>query len=784
MPRLLTLGRFELVSDSDATSSIGIQPKRLALLAYLAAAPAGGASMHRRDTLLGLFWPELTQDDARRALRHALHHVRKAAGQEAIVARADDQVGVDPVFLQSDQADFERALADSRHEEALALYQGDFLRGVFVPDASSELENWIDRTRVRLRNGALEAARNTIEKAEAEGRDQDALNAAFRAHEIAPDDQSIIRKLLELMHRAGDKAGALRLYENFARRLQDEVGVSPEPSTVAMYEGLRRAPAMDRPSFAPLIPSVGPKRDDIPLLHADSYSISPTAAPRSRSALIALGVTVILLAVAGIAWTTRNTRGRKENETASIAVLPFEVQSKDTTTAFFADGMTEELGAALSRAGIRVAARSAVAALHAKPGGDAEILKVLGVGLLLHSRVERSRDRFRVWTQLVNGTDGIALWTRTYDTTMTDVFRVQEDLAQAIVREMRPSLGISAVRESSLSARGTNDVAAYESFMKGRYYTDRLDSKRAIEAFKSSIDYDPRFARAWAALGRAYANLSLAGLSGGDSLMVLASQAAGRAVQLDSTIADAYAASGVLLLNQWKFSAAENAFRHAISLEPDDPDNYLEYCSLLFILGRIDESLAEVQKMRELDPLSIGAITVKQYVLLMLGRWNDSRAETRAGLELDSTFIPFYQNAALTEAFAGKTDSALTLFKKGYDLDTRLFGNSSMVSFGYAAVGDWRTVDRLRASMTAGSKGNSPNFIQTINAVVDGNVPRAVDAMQRALDHHEPLFLFVSAACDPMFGPLHSDARYAALMARYGMRPCPVVGTWPIRPRP
>lgn len=787
MPRLLTLGRFELASETASPEPISIQPKRLALLAYLAAASPSGAVMHRRDTLLGLFWPELPQDDARRALRHALHHLRKAVGPEAILTRTDDQVGIDPALIESDRADFERVLGEKNFTAALELYKGDFLRGVFVPEASPQLEDWIERTRLRLRNGAVDAARHAIADAKAEGRDADALSAAFRANEIAPDDEAVLRLLLPLLHSSGDKAAVTRIYENLARRLKEEIGIEPEPETTALYNELRRAPSK---SVLPAPLCAARRIDEI-----DQSADLPKPGDRfepERGTHVALRprfrkmpflVVAGILVLATIAWSTRARFTRATHEVTSIAVLPFEIANKDTAAAFFADGMTEELGAALSRAGIRVAARSSVAALHARPDGDAEIRRLLGVRLVLHSRVERSGQRFRVWTQLVNGDDGIALWTRTYDTTMTDVFRVQEDLAQAIVREMRPSLGSSIVRESSRSARGTGDVAAYDLFMRGRYYTDHLQSERAIDAFKKSIDHDPAFAGAWSALSRAYANLALTGIKSSDSLVVLASQAAGRAVQLDPNLAGAYAATGVVLLNEWKFPAAEAAFKRAIELEPDNPDNYLEYSNELFIEGRMDESLREVQRMRELDPVSIGAIVVKQYVLTMLGRWEEERAETRAGLELDSTFVPLYQNAGVAEAFAGKPDSALALLSKGYKLDPRMFGNAAYAQFGFAVAGRWKDVDRIRADSRSDT-GNSPYFFRAVNAAIDGDVAVAVDAMQKGFDKHEALFLFISAACDPMFDILRSDARYEQILSQYSMHACASVGKWPVSPRP
>ena len=157
MLRLHTLGSFELLEgEPPAVRLIPTQPKRLALLAYLALAQPRGA--HRRDTLLALFWPELSAEEARRALRQALHHLRRAVGEAAIETRADDQVRFQEGTLWCDALAFQAAVAEGRPDEALGLYRNGFLAGVHLPDVSVELEEWIEQTRTRLQATAGEAA--------------------------------------------------------------------------------------------------------------------------------------------------------------------------------------------------------------------------------------------------------------------------------------------------------------------------------------------------------------------------------------------------------------------------------------------------------------------------------------------------------------------------------------------------------------------------------------------------------------------------------------------------
>ena len=150
MSQLITLGRVRLVG-SDGVESAAAQPKRMALLAYLALISAKGAA--RRDALLALFWPELGDEEGRRALRQGLHYLRRTLGEDVFVGEGDE-LRVREATLGCDAVEFERLIEDGHSEQALALYRGDFLDGFHVDDVASEYEEWVERTRARLRRRA------------------------------------------------------------------------------------------------------------------------------------------------------------------------------------------------------------------------------------------------------------------------------------------------------------------------------------------------------------------------------------------------------------------------------------------------------------------------------------------------------------------------------------------------------------------------------------------------------------------------------------------------------
>lgn len=231
-----TLGSIELRGeDGRSNESILRHPKRLSLLAYLCASYPPGR--HRRDTLLALLWPDQDEAHARGALRQELYQLRRALGPGVLQGERANVVGIDPQRLWCDAQEFETALDDSRPTEALTLWRGEFLPGLHVD--GGEFERWLDRTRDRLSRRAVEAARQLSEEAEKVGDEGSALSWARRLTELAPSDETAWQRLIVLLDRHGDRAGALVAYDSLATSLRNDVGVEPSPETRAIVDGIR-----------------------------------------------------------------------------------------------------------------------------------------------------------------------------------------------------------------------------------------------------------------------------------------------------------------------------------------------------------------------------------------------------------------------------------------------------------------------------------------------------------------------------------------------------------------
>src|SRR3989440_4346492 len=227
------LGALNLLgAGGRELSSVLAQPKRVALLAYHAAATP--RRLHRRDSLLALFWPELDQEHARAALRQALHGLRHALGEGVLVSRGDEDIGLGPEQIRCDVVEFERAAEAGRLADALDLYRGDLLEGFFIRGAPA-FEQWLEDERVRLKVMALRSATLLAER----GGLAESAQWGRRALRIAPLDEPTLRRLMQTLDGLGDRAGALEAYEAFAKRLTAELEADPAPETRALAGAVR-----------------------------------------------------------------------------------------------------------------------------------------------------------------------------------------------------------------------------------------------------------------------------------------------------------------------------------------------------------------------------------------------------------------------------------------------------------------------------------------------------------------------------------------------------------------
>ena len=288
-------------SDGRELGALPAQPKRFALLAYLAI--ASGDGFHRRDTVAAIFWPDLNQLAARRALRNTLYHLRDALGDGVIITRGDDAISIDPAALTSDVARLREAVDAGRYEDAVNCYRGVLLEGMHLVNAGEAWEEWLSRERRNIDASLARALGGLVDREELSGNAAAAAHWAERACAFAPDDERWLRRALSLLERAGDTGRALRLYETYGDRLAAEFAATPSVETKALAKRIRdgsgpqpRSEAAQRtqppPASAAPTPIATPERNPrvVGTPRPEPRAFPP--APRGRSVAIWIAMAV------------------------------------------------------------------------------------------------------------------------------------------------------------------------------------------------------------------------------------------------------------------------------------------------------------------------------------------------------------------------------------------------------------------------------------------------------------------------------------------------------------
>jgi serine/threonine-protein kinase len=511
-----------------------------------------------------------------------------------------------------------------------------------------------------------------------------------------------------------------------------------------------------------------------------TVAIPAKDAPRSRSArnVVLATVAIVLVAVLALTmWWRGRVAATPSVGDASIAVLSFENGGGDTTYAYLAEGLADELRSGLTRLGsLRVKSRSASMRFAGSPVDMRTVGTKLAVGKVLQGTVSRVGGQLHVTVDLVDVSNDNALWSATFDRPATDLGGIQDSIATAVAATLRVKTAARPTIDA-ISERGTTDAFAYESFLKGRHATD---PDKTIRFYQNAVARDPRFARAYGALAAAYATQTLPGLLSRDSALALANESLRKAEAIDSTLVEVLGAKAAIDFLNLQYTKAVVDGAKVVASDSTNPAVHLGYGTVLGALGRIDEALAEVRRARALDPLSEGALIDEQYYLLCLRRFRDAVDLTKQITELDTAAAPAYENEGEAYVFLGKPDSALTAFKQAFAVAKGAYGARGSLIFGYAAAGRWADVERERQLAKHDPPGNSPYLAKAFDEALSGRIDVAMTALEKSVANREPSLGSMSLSCDPLVDPLKASPRFAPLMQRLGIRICPALGTWPV----
>jgi DNA-binding SARP family transcriptional activator/tetratricopeptide (TPR) repeat protein len=719
MTRLYTLGRFELC-DRDGVP-FHVQPKRLALLAYLAAAASSGPV--RRDTVLGLFWPELGQAEARRALRQALHYLRRFAGADAIAARADDQLAL-TAAVECDVVQVQRCIAASDDEGALRQYGGDFLAGVFLAEVAPEFDEWLERTRARLRASAAAAAWRLSERSAAAGDAAAAAVAALRALELVPDDEGALRRALDVLVQIGDRGRALRVYESWSQRLAREFDATPAAETVALIERIRAESHHPRTAAgaapAPLatehaddaaVPDAAARTAPVAARAARIATRSPPAVSRVLPVAASLAVVLALSAILTVrARAPETVAGDDEESTVVVADLTSSLSDSALVRAL---GEIVRVDLAQSR-GLRVLSptqvRTVLQRMTLAPDAlltdsiTRELAVREGVKAIVSGEVSQVAGRYLLSVRLVSAADGTLLAAARETADSTDLVAA----AGRLTRVLRLQLG-----ESLRSVRSTPPLSSVT--------TPSLPALRAYS--DAMVESEER----------------------GDRIAAIA--LLDRAVELDSGFAAAYRMLGSLHSSQADPGRSQAALARAIEFRDRLPlrERYLTLGSYHRNVTReYDKSIAAYRALLELYPRNVPALNNLSLVHA------EQRAHAQAerlllrAISIDSTIAILYFGLGQALINQGRFTEAQNVLET---VERRFPGNvAQMLTWTYlnAARQDWSEAERhirrrLENARANGRAADEADALQTLGQIqlLTGRVRAAEPTLResRAIAH-------------------------------------------------
>ena len=419
--------------------------------------------------------------------------------------------------------------------------------------------------------------------------------------------------------------------------------------------------------------------------------VLPTQRPVNTSGLskryVAIAAAILIVSVLGVVGY-RYLKS-SSNQIESIAVMPFVNESGNQEVEYLSDGMTETLIKSLSNLpNLNVKPRSLVFRYKGKETSLQTLAKELNVQAILNGRVVQRGDQLSISLELVNAQKESVIWTEQYERKTSDLVSLQSEIARDVSTKLKKRL--SGAEETQVTKTATADPAAYQAYLKGRYYWNRRTTEnlqKAVEQFKLATDRDPNYALAFVGLADCYAVLNeYAGIPTSETIPQSRSYAE-RALSLDNQLAEPHATLGQVNNQVWQYAEAEREYKRAIELNPNYPTAYHWYSILLKDMGRIDEASKMINRAHELDPLSsvIGVNVSRMYQIQ-----NNHEASVGNSLkiiELDPNFAPAYQYLGLSYLKQGRSAEAIAALKKAVE-----FSGDSSITLGdlgyvYAATG-------------------------------------------------------------------------------------------------
>jgi TolB-like protein/class 3 adenylate cyclase/Flp pilus assembly protein TadD len=471
----------------------------------------------------------------------------------------------------------------------------------------------------------------------------------------------------------------------------------------------------------------------------------------------------------------RSQSAPPDTQTPSIAVLPFVNMSRDEENEYFADGLSEELLNVLAKIrGLRVASRTSAFSFKGKDVDIPTVAQKLNVATVLEGSVRKSGNRVRITAQLIEVASDSHLWSETYDRELDDIFAVQDDIAQSVVKELRAALmdrrdetggsAVAAVREAA--AGRSDNPEAFQLYLQGKFFAERTtqaDTDRAIELFKRALALDPAFALAWSELARVHQTQAGFGFAPIDEGYERSREAAHEALRLAPDLAEAHIALGFIQEgHDWDWAAADASFRRAVELASGDALALRAAAGLARVLGRLDEAIELLRKAVALDPLSARMHRQLGLVYVMSDRVDDAATSFELALDLSPKAGLCHAFLAIARMLQGRREEALEIaLSESHDV----FRNVALAIIQHT-LGRPSESDAALQAVIDEFGWTAAYQVAEIYAFRN-EVDKSFEWLDRAYAQRDPGMPYV--AKDVFLRPLHGDPRWPAALARMGL---------------
>lgn len=447
----------------------------------------------------------------------------------------------------------------------------------------------------------------------------------------------------------------------------------------------------------------------------------------------------------------------------SIAVLPFVDLSQAKDQEYFCDGISEEILNALAHVeALRVVARTSSFAFKGKNVDVAEIARKLGVENVLEGSLRRDGNRIRITAQLIDARNGFHLWSQTYERELNDIFAVQDEITASIVNALEIKLAVA------LPVHKEPNTESYELDLKGRYFLNRRDLKRAIDYFQQAIAKDPKDAMAYAGLSEVYLVEAVRGGLPPREVMPKAKKAALQALAIDDASSEAHAALAyVTFFYEWDWAVAEREFKRAIELKPNNADAHHWYSHFLMAQGRTEESLTEAKRALDLNPFDVLMSIHLAWTYLYARQFDQALDQSQKIDEMGTRFKNIWVGLILEQQ--GRYAEAVAQFQKDLEESSgRSLTAKVNLAHAYAVSGDREAAEKIIGEVQeqAKSKYVSSFDIAVIYAGL-GEKDQAFASLEKAYEEHASEL--VTLTTEQRFENLHSDPRFTDLARRIGL---------------